>query len=174
MIHKDYKLFGEPQCKRRNVSNVPLQPDKITLIKDLTCPLRLDANQTSGFYGHPVYLGGSALFKQKPRDIDLFIIIPDSEFVLRYINQKVTIGLDIKEKVTQWGSRFKLGTFDESNWVWCDDMVHKSLQSMRRTDMLIDLKVFPQSYQEYYYGHKPLLRLDTRLISYQEIMKLES
>jgi hypothetical protein len=35
------------------------------------------ANKMCGFYGHPVYLVGSQLTSETPRDVDLVCVIPD-------------------------------------------------------------------------------------------------
>lgn len=118
-----------------------------------------EANKLAAFFGHPCYLVGSQLTSETPRDIDLVVIIPDNEFVLRYINQREVIGHTDLGKCQQWGYRFKSGLFDESNWQWAADVSHKSLQSMKRTSMNIDLKVYALSYHLEYYSDKPLLKI---------------
>lgn len=115
------------------------------------------ANNVSGFFGHPCYLVGSQLTKDNPRDVDLLIIIPDEEFVLRYINQHDAIGENDRQKCVQWGLRHINGLYNESNWKWAKDISHKSLQGMRFARAYIDLKVYPQSYQDDY--HKDDLKL---------------
>jgi len=123
--------------------------------KDIPCLqtnlLERWANLIRGFYGHPVYLGGSQLVKDAPRDVDVFVIIPDDEFKLRYQCD------DIK----QWGLRYNNGLWDDSNWNWADDISHKSLQAMKFIRMQIDFKLYPQSYQDEFYKDKELLQLDT-------------
>jgi len=123
------------------------------------------ANHMSGFFGHPVYLVGSQLYKTEPRDCDIVCIIPNDEFVLRYINQSTVIGHTDDEKADQWTLRYQCGMYNESNWLWCDDMSHKSLQGMNQTLQLIDFKVYPQGYIDRYqktYREKPILRIDER------------
>lgn len=117
------------------------------------------ANHVAGFYGHPVYLVGSQLYKDDPRDVDVACIIPDAEFVIRFINQAKVIGNTDFEKCQQWGYRYRSGLYDESNWVWAKDVSHKSLQGMRATMMQIDLKVYPQCYQDENFQGKPIMKL---------------
>lgn len=112
------------------------------------------ANLIRAFYGHPVYLVGSSLTKENPRDCDVVCVIPDEEFILRY-------GVD---DVKQWGFRYRSGSFDlhESCWKWADDVVHKSLQGMRFTRKYIDFKVFPESYDLEHFKEFQKLKLDSR------------
>lgn len=42
------------------------------------------ANQIAARYGHPVYLVGSALEKEHPRDVDIVVVLPDDEFTNRF------------------------------------------------------------------------------------------
>lgn len=46
--------------------------------------LRGWANQMAARYGHPVYLVGSALVEDNPRDVDLAVVLPDEEFKNRF------------------------------------------------------------------------------------------
>lgn len=136
---------------------------KIKDKKDIPC-LKKDlvvrwANGIAGFYGHPVYLVGSQLYKDKPRDVDVICIIPDREFVLRYINQFEVVGHTDFEKCQQWQMRYKSGLYNESNWVWAKDVLHKSLQGMYYTSLQIDLKVYPQSVQDKEFADKPKLKI---------------
>lgn len=117
------------------------------------------ANGIAGFYGHPVYLVGSQLYKDHPRDVDLACIIPNNEFVKRYINQVEVVGTTDEEKCEQWGLRYQSGLYNESNWAWAKDVSHKSLQGMDYTRMAIDLKVYPQQYQDDNFGDKPKLKI---------------
>lgn len=42
------------------------------------------ANQLFARYGHPVYLVGSALEQENPRDVDVICVLPDDEFENRF------------------------------------------------------------------------------------------
>lgn len=141
-----------------------LDPANMKLLKGRTGSfLRRDANQTSGFYGHPIYLGGSSLYKfEGGRDVDLFIILPCKDFVFRYLNNYESPGDSYEEQCQQWNLRYHSGMYDQGNWQWHEDMVKKSMQSMHRTNLMIDFKVLPINVHEAEYGHKPLLRIDTK------------
>lgn len=117
------------------------------------------ANHIAGFYGHPVYLVGSQLHKDNPRDVDLVCIIPDDEFVTRFINQFEVIGHNDLEKCEQWYLRWQSGLYNESNWVWAKDVSHKSLQGMRFTSMNVDLKILSRLMQDKNYQNKPIMKI---------------
>lgn len=112
------------------------------------------ANLMTDFYGHATYLVGSALIKDNPRDYDIVIIIPDVEFELRY---KGLNNGDVKDFIQDLES----GLWRKITWNWSDDCVHKSLHGMQYTWKYIDFKIFPESYQEYFYKGKLMLRIDT-------------
>lgn len=46
--------------------------------------LRGWANQIAARFGHPIYLVGSALTEDRPRDVDIVCVLPDDEFRNRY------------------------------------------------------------------------------------------
>jgi hypothetical protein len=110
------------------------------------------ANIMAGRYRHPVYLVGSQLHSEKPRDIDLVCVIPDEEFKARY-------GCDDVEK---WVNDYKSGMYDDSIWDWCADVSNQALHGMRFCRMQIDFKVIPASYDKIDYTGKPKVRIDTR------------
>ena len=118
-------------------------------------------NHLASFYGHSVYLVGSQLYKEDPRDVDIVIIIPNSEFVLRYINQFETIGHTDEEKCEQWTLRYQSGLYNESNWVWAKDVSNKCLQAMKNIQMNIDFKVYPEYYQNRYHVNSPKLKISS-------------
>lgn len=119
------------------------------------------ANHIAGFYGHPVYLVGSQLTSKDPRDVDVICIIPDNEFVLRYINQQEVVGHSDVEKCQQWYLRWLTGLYDASNWTWCRDVSHKSLQGMDFCSQQIDMKVLSDTMQEEYYSDKMKLKISS-------------
>lgn len=112
------------------------------------------ANLIRAFYGHPVWLVGSQLTSETPRDVDLVVIVPDYEFCLRF-NIEV-------EKLSQWILRFNNGIFDETHWAWSDDVTKKSLNGMRYTGLPIDFKIYPEMYVNMYYQDYPKQQIDTR------------
>lgn len=112
------------------------------------------ANLTRGFYGHTVWLVGSQLFKDDPRDVDMAVYLPDEEFCLRY-------GVTDLES---WLKNFNWGVFEASHWAWADDMVKKSLHGMRFTSLPIDLKVLPQTYIDRFFPNCDKIQVDTRIL----------
>lgn len=89
------------------------------------------ANHVRGFYGHPVYLVGSALTKEEPRDIDVICILPDEEFKHRY-------GI---KNIEQFFRDKILGDFSKPHWNLVDDYLKKTKHGWRFTKMNIDFKV---------------------------------
>lgn len=123
------------------------------------------ANAMSGFFGHPVYLVGSQLTKEKPRDIDIVVVIPDNDFKLRYIaydHEYCKNRHTVTDHVEQWRMRYKTGIYEPSNWLWWDDMCHKSLQGCLYTNSLVDFKVISQFHDDKDYKDTPKLRIDER------------
>ena len=122
------------------------------------------ANKMRGFYGHPVYLVGSALIKDSPRDYDLICIIPDIEFITRYAYD--TLALHREDEIIKEVEKWELGCNDglsgDTFWRWSDDCLKKSLSGTRYTRKYIDFKVLPASNDLKYYEKHSKLRLDTR------------
>jgi predicted nucleotidyltransferase len=109
------------------------------------------ANSIRGFYGFPVYLVGSVLTKKDYRDIDVICIISDVDFRLRYGDVKI------------WGGEMESGLWTDISWKWSDDCIKKWRQGCKYTDLNLDFKVYPQTYQEYEFGHLPKLKLDSHI-----------
>lgn len=113
------------------------------------------ANSIRVFYGHPVYLVGSQLTKENPRDVDVCCILPDDEFELRY------------GPVDQWIDEGCSGLYTNLRWNWGDDVVKKCMHGRKETKLEIDFKVIPQKFDIEQYGMGkekffPKLKLDTR------------
>ena len=125
-----------------------------------THPLVRFANKMCGFYGHPVYLVGSQLISETPRDVDVVCIIPDNEFKLRYYPD----WWEDKELETQ--EKFFLGIHTgihkQEHWDWYEDMSKKTLFGMNSLHLPLDFKVYPESYCNEKFKDLPKLRLDTR------------
>jgi hypothetical protein len=125
--------------------NIPLGPEN---------KLVRWANAISAFYGHSVYLVGSQLTaKENPRDVDVLCILPDYEFELRY------------GSCDEWAKEGASGIYTGIRWKWADDCVKKSLHGMKETQLEIDFKVQPESFQEGYKNMQdyfPPYKLDTR------------
>lgn len=124
---------------------LPLKPD------DVLCRW---ANLTRSFYGHPIWLVGSQLYKDNPRDVDIVCWIPDDEFCFRY-------GVN-PEHLHQWNLNVVQGVFEPSHWAWSDDNHKKGLHGMRYTGLPIDFKVMSQSFADMYHLGCTKIQLDTR------------
>lgn len=116
--------------------------------------LRGWANQIAARYGHPVYLVGSALTEEHPRDVDVVCILPDDEFFARF-------GCD-------WTATNLLGSIGgvdvEHGSRWYAEVAKLSRYATKvhgngRTN--IDFKVQSTSWQLAREAGKRMLRIDT-------------
>ena len=119
------------------------------------------ANKMCGFYGHPVYLVGSQLTSETPRDVDLVCVLPDEEFKLRYFPDWWEGDGMIKEEVEKFFLGIHTGVHLQEHWSWYEEMSKKTLFGMGSLHISLDFKVYPESYCERH-KDKPRLRLDTR------------
>lgn len=110
------------------------------------------ANGLAAFYSAPVYLVGGALKpgNSDPRDYDIRVILPDSEFRRRYGDPE------------RWKEEGSSGNYSALRWRWSDDCVHKTRQGWRDTRLNIDFQVYPASWDKMLYADKRKLRIDTR------------
>lgn len=106
------------------------------------------ANQMAARFGHPVYLVGSALTQEKPRDYDVRIMIPDEEFVARY------------GPINDWLHNI-WGTWEDAGYRWGNDMAKMNRQATIILQDNIDLQVFPKTWADAVYSGKPKKRLDS-------------
>jgi hypothetical protein len=120
------------------------------------------ANKMCGFYGHPVFLVGSQLNSETPRDVDVVCEIPDIEFKLRYFSDWLDSDLTLNQEVDKFFLAIHTGLHTEEHWNWYDDLSKKSLFGMRTLHIPIDFKVYPKSYVNENFKGLPKLRLDTR------------
>lgn len=127
-----------------------------------THPLVRFANKMCGFYGHPVFLVGSQLDSETPRDVDIVCEIPDDQFKSRYFSDWWNAELSVAQEVEKFFLGVHTGVHTEEHWNWYEDMLKKSLLGMKTLHIPIDFKVYPKSYSENNFQDKPKLRLDTR------------
>lgn len=80
-------------------------------------------------FGAPVYLVGSALTENKPRDVDLRIPLDDEQFRLRY-----------GQTVDEWLSR--------ASEAWMNDMAKLNQTGVKQTETNLDFQVVPKSYMK--------------------------
>jgi len=122
------------------------------------------ANKLRMFYGHPVYLVGSAIDKEFPRDVDLVIELPDKEFVTRYAwNVKgFNDTIKVTEIINNWINSVVHGiNCDDVVWNWGQDCSKKSLQAIEFCQYNIDFKVHPVSYCKQFFDTNPKKKVDT-------------
>jgi hypothetical protein len=108
--------------------------------------LRRYANIISGKFALPVYLVGSALTKEDPRDYDLRVKIPNKEFEKRYFC----------DSAEQWMLRFQSGLYDESNWLWAKDNVKITKRGWTFCRLNIDFQAYPACYWKKYEKERKL------------------
>ena len=106
------------------------------------------ANQMYCRFGHPVYLVGSALTEERPRDVDVRIILPDAEFEGRY------------GSIHQWFVEIWSHDWHDGLQLYAQDMAKLSRQIAERIKVNIDLQVWPQRYADSIHRDKPKVRLD--------------
>ena len=135
---------------------------KLNLELDETSRLVRFANKMCGFYGHPVYLVGSQLTSETPRDVDLICIIPDEEFKMRWFPDWWTGSDDPKEAIEKFYLGIHTGIHKEEHWHWYQDMKKQSLFGMKGAHLPIDFKIQAESYSVSHYIDSPKKRLDTR------------
>jgi hypothetical protein len=101
------------------------------------------ANEIAKRYDSPVYLVGSALTKSNPRDVDVAVILKDSDFFKRF-------GCNWVEAVEKVGTR----------WVkWNDEMI-QIFHEFNIPDINLDFKVESVSWSELLENHGLKLRID--------------
>jgi len=106
------------------------------------------ANQIAARYGHPVYLVGSALVEEKPRDVDIVVILPDEEFTNRFGPWPETqmLGPIVTEGAKRWAA--ECGKL--ARWV---TKYHPAVN--------VDFKVESDDWAALKYTGKPKLRIDS-------------
>jgi hypothetical protein len=108
------------------------------------------ANLTRGKLGCPIWLCGSFLRKKNPRDVDIRVNLPDSDFKRMFGDPK------------KWETEGDRGTWTDLRWKWSDECVKMSRWWFEHTGLNIDFQIYPESYGKKHYGHLRRCRLDTR------------
>lgn len=119
------------------------------------------ANKMAGFYNNPVYLVGSQLDSDNPRDVDIVCIISDEEFKLRWLRTWCLGDNNLKDEIDKFYLGIHTGIHETEHWEWYRDMWKKTLYGLKMTKLPIDFKVQAQSYADSHYLEKKKLRLDT-------------
>lgn len=100
-------------------------------------------------FGVPVYLVGSSLTDDNPRDVDLSIVLPDDEFTARYGD------------VQRWDYETWGIAWGEECQRWAEDQVKLTRHLVKGYRMNVDLKIEPLFRAQAIYQGKPRVRLDT-------------
>lgn len=94
--------------------------------------------------GGALYLVGSALTCNTPRDLDVRLILPDAVFEKRY-------GCT----VSQWEEEGQTGQWTKARMAWSDECVTLTHRACRSTERLVDFQVYPETHQERRYEGLP-------------------
>lgn len=99
--------------------------------------LRGWANQVAARFAAPVYLVGSALFEEDPRDVDIVVILPDAAFAARYesCGDFQALGSQVSEGARRWAA----------------DVAKIGGQLALFHRMNVDFKIQPQSHADRFY-----------------------
>ena len=111
----------------------------------LEVQLRGWANQIAARFGAPVYLIGSSLTEDHPRDVDIVVILQDIDFNARY-------GSD-------WDWQTMLPDWSEGALRWAADCAKLAQRVARAYNINVDFKVQPETFARHR-ENKPRLRLD--------------
>ena len=106
------------------------------------------ANQLYCRYNAPVYLVGSSLYEENPRDVDIVVEIPDKQFEHRY------------GSIVRWEALWG-GDWGEGKQKWAMDVAKLSSVATNYIKENIDFKVYPISFCEEVFKGKPKERIDT-------------
>lgn len=128
--------------------------DLLPHVAELVRRLNPWANQIAARFGHPVYLVGSALEHEDPRDVDVVCLLPDAEFWGRYGRYQEHARIDVP-----WGPEAKR---------WGEDMAKLSAYAAKHLALNVDLKVQAHYLAQHWYGDAPRVRLDDLDLGPQE------
>lgn len=115
-------------------------------VADLITRLRPWANQLAARFGHPVFLVGSALEEEDPRDVDVVCILPSLEFWGRYGGS-----LSHEAPSAQW----KPGSLR-----WGRDMAKLGAYASQHLGVNVDLKVQADYLADHRFPDRPRERID--------------
>jgi predicted nucleotidyltransferase len=117
------------------------------------------ARRYSSRYGAAtVYLYGSALKRERPRDYDVIVVLPAAQFAWLYARKRVT-QREAAAVVEQW-AREEYGEAAATN-LWARyrrAKVALDKEAWRWTDMVVDVRVLPTSYRRRYRDARNILR----------------
>lgn len=105
------------------------------------------ANSISAYLHCPVFLAGSALYKEDYRDVDVFALISDWDFELRF------------GPVLEFLEEGQTGKYTEIRWSWARECSKQWRAGCSETGMNLDFKIISHT-QHKQHGGKPVYRLD--------------
>lgn len=105
-------------------------------VEELASKLEGWADQIFARYGFPVYLVGSALTEQEPRDVDVIVLMPNDDWEARW-------GPITEYKIARWSLKNK-DWFMDTHRKFCTDMGKLSARAARILGMNIDFRVQPK------------------------------
>jgi hypothetical protein len=115
------------------------------------------ADQIACRFGYPVYVVGSALTKENPRDIDIVVMLPVEDFISRY----GSINEWLRDTWVEWG---------ETRQRWAVDVAKISRDATKALSLNIDFKIQPMNIALQENAGKPKLRIDN-LICIKDIQE---
>lgn len=107
------------------------------------------ACQVAVRFSAPVYLVGSTLTEDDPRDTDISIVLSDDDFAARYGD------------VQEWDSEMYGTEWGAARQRCAEDQVKLTRHLVKGYRMNVDLKIEPLFRAEAIYQGKPRVRLDT-------------
>jgi hypothetical protein len=100
-------------------------------------------------FGAPVYLHGSVLDSDEPRDVDVSVVLPDAQFEARY------------GSVAQWDTDRWATEMSAVTQRVASDQVKLGAWMVTAYRLNVDFKIVPASHITAKHADKPRVRLDT-------------
>ena len=116
------------------------------------------SNKPAGFYGAAVFLVGSSLFRDDYRDIDIVIVIEDSDFEMRYGSIE-----KFREESETW-------MFTNISWSYFKDCLKRVRHGYKEVNLVLDVKIQSETFFKGY-ENMPKVRLDTSPFMQEYITK---
>lgn len=116
--------------------------------------LRKFADNMAEYYYGQVYLGGSSLHREDFRDVDVFIIISDIDFYLRF------------GQIREWHAERNGEKPLEIIWKLSKEQHKRFYEASMRTMLAVDVKILPASFVQN--STYPVYRLDSSPIQIDE------
>lgn len=119
------------------------------------------ANSISAYYYAPIFLGGSSLIKSDYRDVDVFAVIHDRHFRIRFGD------------VDEWEKEGISGEY-KIRWEWARECCKRWEEGCCETGLNLDFKIQPKSFVVKRYAEINTYRLDTNPHTWLENYKYKN